>query len=226
MRILFYRIKQKFKRMFNRIFGPISKCFKKFFYAKNEKWMKSTFPKAYEYIQSDCYRYTGKSDFETIAQLRKERIAFKWQTLFRIVSEEDLKYYKSINKKFKKLNTALDYLSIPIGTKIGYGFYIGHGGPIIINPTAVIGDNVNVSQFTTIGSNEDHAAIIGNNVYIGPGCNIVEDVIIGDNVTIGAGSVVTKSIPENATAVGNYAKVINYNNPGRYVSNRWVHTED
>ena len=50
---------------------------------------------------------------------------------------------------------------------------------------------------------------------------IVENVKIGNNVTIGAGSVVTKDIPDNATAVGNYAKVINYNNPGRYIKNRW-----
>lgn len=51
---------------------------------------------------------------------------------------------------------------------------------------------------------------------------MVEDIRIGDNVTIGAGSVVTKSIPDNATAVGNYAKVINYDNPGRYILNRWT----
>ena len=50
---------------------------------------------------------------------------------------------------------------------------------------------------------------------------LVENVKIGNNVTIGAGSVVTKDIPDNATAVGNYAKVINYNNPGRYIKNPW-----
>ena len=43
----------------------------------------------------------------------------------------------------------------------------------------------------------------------------------GNNVTIGAGSVVTKDIPDNATAVGNYAKVIDYDAPGRYVNRRW-----
>lgn len=99
--------------------------------------------------------------------------------------------------------------------------YIGHGGPIVVSPTAIIGNNVNLSQFTTIGSNEGKAAVIGDNVYIGPNVCVVENVVIGDNVTIGAGSVVTKSIPKNATVVGNYAKVINYNNPGRYVNNRW-----
>ena len=105
---------------------------------------------------------------------------------------------------------------------VGYGLYIGHNGPVVVNPTAVIGNNVNLSQFVTIGSNEEHAAIIGDNTYIGPNVCIVEDVKIGNNVTIGAGSVVTKDIPDNATAVGNYAKVINYNNPGRYIKNKWI----
>lgn len=39
---------------------------------------------------------------------------------------------------------------------------------------------------------------------------------------IGDGSVITKDIPDNITAVGNYAKVINYSSSGRYVRNRWL----
>lgn len=113
-------------------------------------------------------------------------------------------------------------LHIPKQAKIGFGLYIGHGGPVVMNSTTVIGNNCNLSQFTTFGSNEGHAAKIGNYVYIGPGVCIVEDVIIGDNVTIGAGSVVTKNIPKDATAAGNYAKVLNYNNPGRYIKNPWI----
>ncbi len=78
----------------------------------------------------------------------------------------------------------------------------------------MIGNNVNLSQFTTIGANGGRqAAEIGDNVYIGPNVCIIEHVKIGNNATIGAGSVVTKDIPENATAVGNYAKVISMNNP-------------
>ena len=65
------------------------------------------------------------------------------------------------------------------------------------------------------------AASVGDNVYIGPEVCCVDSVVIGNNVTIGAGSIVTKDIPENATAVGNYAHVINYNNPGRFIKNRW-----
>lgn len=107
-------------------------------------------------------------------------------------------------------------------TKIGYGLYISHEGPVVVNPSTVIGNNCNLSQFVTIGSNEGKAAVIGDNVYIGPNTCIVEDVCIGDNATIGAGSVVTKDIPSNATAAGNYAKVLNVNNPGRYIQNRYL----
>lgn len=110
---------------------------------------------------------------------------------------------------------------IPIETSVGYSLYIGHDGSVVINKTAKIGNNCNLSQFTTIGAIDGSATIIGDNCYIGPNVCIVESAYIGDNVTIGAGSVVTKDIPENATVAGNYAKVLNYNSPGRYVNNRW-----
>jgi serine O-acetyltransferase len=93
---------------------------------------------------------------------------------------------------------------------------------IVINETAVIGNNVNISQFTTIGSNDGRAAIIGDNVYIGPSVCIVEHLEIGNNSSIGAGSVVTKDVPENATVAGVPAKVLNFNSPARYIKNRWL----
>jgi serine O-acetyltransferase len=117
-------------------------------------------------------------------------------------------------------------LQISFKTKIGYGLYIGHGIGIIISPSAKIGNNCNLSQFTTIGTNHKKSAIIGDNVYIGPSVCIVEDVNIGNNVSIGAGAVVVKDVPENATVAGVPAKILNYNNPGRYVNNRWERNEN
>lgn len=67
-------------------------------------------------------------------------------------------------------------LQILPATKIGKGFYIGHGIGIVIHPLTIIGENCNISQFTTIGSNKNTPATIGNNVYIGPGVSIVENV--------------------------------------------------
>lgn len=103
--------------------------------------------------------------------------------------------------------------------KCGYGLYIGHGIGTIINPTAIIGNNVNLSQFTTIGSNQNKAAVIGNNVYIGPNVCIVENVHIGSNSTIGAGSVVVKDVQKNTTVAGNPAKHISDKTPGRFIGN-------
>ncbi|GLS00763.1 nodulation protein [Brevundimonas denitrificans] len=49
--------------------------------------------------------------------------------------------------------------------------------------------------------------VIGRNVWIGGGAIILPGVTIGDDAVIGAGSVVTRDVPEGATAVGNPARV-------------------
>lgn len=176
-----------------------------------------------DYIKSDLMRYYGAYDCFTFLKAIVCNNTFRFQYVFRLCNENG--YKRIIGLILWKLNRTKRYIQLPRGTKVGYGLYIGHGGPIIINPSTVIGDNCNLSQFTTIGSNKGMAAIIGDNVYIGPGVSIVENVIIGNNVTIGAGSVVTKNIPDNATAAGNYAKVLNYDSPGRFIKNKWTKNE-
>lgn len=173
-----------------------------------------------EYVKSDLMRYYGKCDIATFLKAYWENSTFRFQYAFRL--SQDSGITKLFGLILWKLNRSKKTIQLPRTTKVGYGLYIGHGGPIVVNKTAVIGNNCNLSQFTTIGTNHYHAATIGDNVYIGPNVCIVEDVKIGNNVTIGAGSVVTKDIPDNATAVGNYAKVIHYNNPGRFVNKRWT----
>jgi maltose O-acetyltransferase len=48
---------------------------------------------------------------------------------------------------------------------------------------------------------------IGRNVWIGGGAIILPGVTVGDDATIGAGSVVTRDVPQGATALGNPARV-------------------
>ena len=172
-----------------------------------------------KYVKSDLMRYYGKYDIITFLKAYLCNRTFRFQYALRISQDKGIK--KIIGLVLYKCNRTRYFIQIQRETKIGYGLYIGHGGPIVVNPNAIIGNNCNLSQFTTIGSNTSKGAIIGDNTYVGPNVCIVEDVKIGNNVTIGAGSVVTKDIPDNATAVGNYAKVINYNNPGRFIFNRW-----
>ena len=172
-----------------------------------------------KYIKSDLYRYYGNTKFTTFIKGYIINSAFRYQCAFRLCNDKGIK--KCLGLFLWVTSRTRKTIQLPIKTKVCYGLYIGHNGPVVINPTAVIGNNCNLSQYTTIGSNEDQAAEIGDNVYIGPNVCVVEHVKIGNNVTIGAGSVVTKDLPDNSTAVGNYAKVINYNNPGRYIKNKW-----
>ena len=156
----------------------------------------------YKYMISDLFRYYGKTDAITFIKAILVNRTFRFQCVLRMCQSKSVLKY--LGYFLWMCNRSRKSIMLPRKTKIGYGLYIGHNGPVVINPAIVIGNNVNLSQFTTIGSNHNKAAIIG------------------DNVTIGAGSVVTKCIPDNATAVGNYAKVINYNNPERYIPNRWT----
>lgn len=177
--------------------------------------------KVIKYIKSDFYRYYGTTSLTLMIRKYFTSDLFRFHVALRVRQGNGTIRY--LGKVLWKINRKRKTIVISPLTKIGYGLYIGHGGPIVVSETAVIGNNVNLSQFTTIGSNDGQAATIGDYTYIGPNVCIVENVKIGNNVTIGAGSVVTKDIPDNATAVGNYAKVINYNNPGRYTqNNRWV----
>ena len=49
---------------------------------------------------------------------------------------------------------------------------------------------------------------IGDNVFIGAGTTILNNVQIGSNVIIGAGSVITKDVPSNSVVAGVPARVI------------------
>ena len=174
---------------------------------------------AIELIKSDLFRYAGTTSSKAFIKTYVKEAGFRFSVAFRLVNARGvLKLFGIILWKLRNHQQ----IQILRKTKIGYGLYISHGGPVVVNPSTVIGNNCNLSQFVTIGSNEGKAAVIGDNVYIGPNTCIVEDVCIGDNATIGAGSVVTKDIPSNATAAGNYAKVLNFNNPGRYIQNRYL----
>lgn len=171
------------------------------------------------YVQSDLYRYTGEVTLRAFVNQYLHDSAFRYTVAFRLVNSYG---FERLLGKLLWLIRDRKRIQLPRNTQVGYGLCIGHGGPVVVNESTIIGNNCNLSQFTTIGSNEGRAATIGDNVYIGPNVCIIEDVKIGDNVTIGGGSVVTKDIPCNATAAGNYAKVLNYKRPGRYIGNPWM----
>ena len=121
----------------------------------------------------------------------------------------------------QKIIEILTGIQIPFSVKVGKGFYIGHFGNIIIGKDVVIGSYCNISQGVTIGqAGRDGMQLsptIGDRVYMGPGAKIFGGIRIGDNVAIGANAVVLKDLPENATAVGVPAKVVNYNSSKDFI---------
>lgn len=175
------------------------------------------------YIQSDYFRYTGKKD-SWIKILRYllfgRNHCFNYSFWLRLSSRKNIFFlwallmHKRLTRKYG--------IQIPRTTKIGYGFYIGHGIGIVINGGTIIGNNCNVSQFLSIGTNKKTPAIIGDNVYIGPSVCIVEDVKIGNDATIGAGAVVVKDVPERSTVAGVPAKVISHNDHSNYICNKFI----
>lgn len=132
-----------------------------------------------EYIKSDLYRYYEDTSIKTLFKGLIRNRSFREMYKVRLC-QNGRRGWRSFGRLWLKLLPNRNVQISPL-TKLGYGLYIAHGGPVIVNETATI----------------------------------------GNNVTVGAGSVVTKNIPDNATIAGNYAKVLNYANPGRYVKSRW-----
>ena len=113
-----------------------------------------------------------------------------------------------------------------IGGKIGYGFYIGHFGTIVINTGTVIGSNCNIAHLVTIGTtrrgSKAGTPTIGDEVWIGTGAIIVGKIIIGNNVLIAPGAYVNFDVPDNSIVIGNPGKIKPaLDSTQGYINNKW-----
>lgn len=166
-----------------------------------------TYRDCLELARSDAYRYTGRRE-----SLRKMLVmtllnkGFSCTFWMRLASIRGWLYPLA---KLKVLRNSQKYgLQIAPTCLIGYGLYIGHGFGTIVSPSAVIGNNCNLGQFTTIGRNGSKAGILGNNVYVGTSACILGDVIVGSGATVGAGAVVVRDVPSGITVGGVPARTI------------------
>lgn len=165
-------------------------------------------------IKSDLYRYVGRYTFKDLVFNYITNSGFKY-----MYNHRKCNYYKNKNKlKFLFYRMNLNRLKYKYGyeisnnTQIGSGFYIGHLGPVIINPNAKLGKNINISSGVTIGQQNRGkkigAPIIGDRVFIGANSIIVGKIEIGDNVLIAPGSYVNFDVPSNSIVIGNPGKII------------------
>jgi serine O-acetyltransferase len=179
-----------------------------------------------EFVKADLFRHTGSATLKSFFITYLRIPGFRYMFWFRCVN-----YFKNVNvilafyAKLRLRHYSFKYgIMIPSVTKIDKGFYIGHFSCIVVSPDAIIGKNVNISQGVTIGrasrGEKEGAAIISDEVYIGPGAKIVGKIIIGNNVAIGANAVVTKDVPPNAVVGGIPAKIISMHGAEGYINKR------
>ncbi len=107
-----------------------------------------------------------------------------------------------------RLNAAVGHLVIGRGADLGPGLVILHSFGIVINSNVRAGRNLILEHGVTIGAEKGQCPVLGDNVFIGAGAKIIGPVRIGSDVKIGANAVVTKDIPDGATAVGIPARVV------------------
>lgn len=93
----------------------------------------------------------------------------------------------------------------------------------MVNDRVVIGTDCNINHGVTIGvkygGKNSGVPVIGDRVYLAPGCKVIGGILLGDDVAVGANSVVVESIPNLGVAAGIPAKVISFKGSSAYVVN-------
>ena len=97
--------------------------------------------------------------------------------------------------------------------KIGFGAFIPEG--VTIGDNVFIGPRVcftNDKHPKAIGDWKISPTIVRDGASIGANATILPGICIGRNAMVGSGSVVTHSVDDDITVVGNPAKKIKYEN--------------
>lgn len=164
--------------------------------------------KAKEILKCDIFRYYG-----TERPPLKKRIFTDYRIAYLTALRGAQNCTNTLTRLFYKLRLRRlqrkTFIQIHETTRIGKGFYIGHMGHIVINPEAVLGDNVNIAAGVTIGQENrgkrEGAPVIGNCVWIGANAAIVGNIRVGDDVLIAPNAYVNFDVPSHSVVIGNPA---------------------
>ena len=112
---------------------------------------------------------------------------------------------------------------IPHKVSIGKGLFMGHYGGIVINQSAVIGENCNIAQGVTIGrisrGEKTGSPVIGDRVWIGANSVIVGKVKIGNDVLIAPLTFINFDVPDRVTVIGSPGKIMESSGSEGYIKN-------
>jgi len=124
--------------------------------------------------------------------------------------------YKANFKRFSRtimgLAQILTNIDIHPAAEIGKRVFIDHGIGVVIGETTIIEDDVLIYQGVTLGgvslTHGKRHPTVKKGAVIGAGAKVLGNIVIGEYSKIGANSVVVKEVPDNATAIGIPAHVI------------------
>ena len=101
---------------------------------------------------------------------------------------------------------------IPVDTSIGRGVCFAHYFPVVINPSATIGENCIIHPCVLIARDrgKDGAPVIGDNCFVGHGAKIIGNPTVGDWSFICPGAIVTKDMPEGSLIGSGVNNLLSY----------------
>ncbi|MDP1927770.1 MAG: serine O-acetyltransferase [Thiobacillus sp.] len=103
-------------------------------------------------------------------------------------------------------------IEIHPGATIGRRVFIDHGMGVVVGETAEIGDDCTLYHGVTLGGTSwdkgKRHPTLKPGVVVGAGAKILGPISIGANARIGSNAVVVKNVPDNATAVGIPARIL------------------
>ena len=109
---------------------------------------------------------------------------------------------------FNKLNGVVNRCIIGRGADFGPEFVLVHCLGVVINSAVTGGRHVVLEHQVTIGAEKGQHPALGDDVFVGAGAKILGGVRIGSRVKIGANAVVLEDVPDDCTAVGVPARVV------------------
>jgi len=124
--------------------------------------------------------------------------------------------WKLLARTLSTFSRWLTGVEIHPGAIIGRRFFIDHGMGVVIGETAEIGNDVTLYHGVTLGGTSWNTGkrhpTLADNVVIGAGAQVLGPITISKGGKVGSNSVVVKDLPENATAVGIPARIVNTKN--------------
>jgi len=121
--------------------------------------------------------------------------------------------FKWLGRFISNFSRWITGIEIHPGAKLGERVFFDHGMGIVIGETAEIGDGCTIYHGVTLGGTSLYKGAkrhptLGKDVVIGAGAKVLGGFTVGDGAKVGSNAVVTKPVPEGATAVGNPARII------------------